>query len=142
MSHIGDFLKSIFFSLGMLVFTKWSENKDLKTPLKKPQYGHCVKSIFVYSRKACFLLGWSSNIISRLICPKSNWDEIFLIFDQNFWPFEKMPVCPMCKIDIFLSRKACFLSRWSANISSRPILSKNKQREKFQFLTKIMVWSL
>ena len=104
------------------------------TPLKKSQHGHCVKSIFVWSRKACFLLGWSSNIISRLICPKSHWDEFFTIFEQNhgLTPL----TCPLCKIDIFSSREVCFLTGWSKNIISRPILSKNKQRGNFDFWSK------
>ena len=104
------------------------------TPLKKSQHGHCVKSIFVWSRKACFLLGWSSNIISRLICPKSHWDEFFPIFEQNH---RLTPLtCPLCKIDIFSSREVCFLTGWSKNIISRPILSKNKQRGSFDFWSK------
>ena len=114
-------------------FPIFDQNHGL-TRLKKSQYGHCVKSIFVWSRKACFLLGWSSNIISRLICPKSRWDEFFTIFEQNHGLTPS--ICPLYKIDIFSSRKDCFLTGWSTNIISRPILSKNKQRGNFDIWSK------
>ena len=55
---------------------------------------------------------------------------------SNFWtkswvnPFETIPICPLCKIDIFSSRKAFFLSGWSANIIWRPIFVQKQSKRK------------
>ena len=47
------FLLPVFPYLKMK-FSILDQNHGL-TPLKKSQYGHCLKSIFLWSRAACFL---------------------------------------------------------------------------------------
>ena len=66
--------------------------------------------------------------------------KIFPIFEQNhgLTPLKQSQYVHCVKSIFFSSRKALFLTGWSANIISRPSLSKNNQRGKFQFLTKIM----
>ena len=108
-----------------------------------PLWKRGVKSIFVSSRRACFLLGWSSNIILRLICPKSHWDEIFSNFWTKSWvnQFETIPVCPLCKIDIFFVQEG-LLSNWMINKHYFKAHFVQKQaKRKLTFLTKIM-WNL
>ena len=61
------------------------------------------------------------------------------IFDQSqgLTPLKNICIGRLGKMVIFQSRYACFLTGLSANIISRPILLKTKQRGKFQFLTKV-----
>ena len=66
--------------------------------------------------------------------------KIISIFDQSdgLTPLRNICIGRLGKMHIFQSRKACFLTGLSANIISRPILLKTKQRGKFRFLTKVM----
>ena len=89
--------------------------------------------IFIFqSKQACFLTGWSANIISRPTLFKRKQSKKIPIVDQThgLTPFEKISIGRLGKILIFQSRQACFLSGWSGNIISRPILFKSKQRKK------------
>ena len=98
--------------------------------------------IFIFqSKQACFLTGWSANIISRPTLFKRKQSKKIPIVDQThgLTPFEKISIGRLGKLLIFKSRQACFLTGWSGNIISRPILLKSKQRKKFQFLTKVVV---
>ena len=65
---------------------------------------------------ACFPTRWSLNIFSGPFCPKVK--RKFLIFDWN---------------EYFYSLGRRFCTKWSSNIISRHILSRNKQREPFHF---------
>ena len=64
--------------------------------------------------------------------------KMFPIFEQNLGltPLKQFQYVHCVKSISFSSRKVCFLTGWSKNIISRPILSKNKRRGNYDFWPK------
>ena len=70
---------------------------------------------------------------------KNNTNEKFPILNQThpLTPLKKSNMATMYN-EYFYSLGRPFCSKWSSNIIPRPVLSRNKQRGHFLFLTKIM----
>ena len=96
-------------------------------------YGNYLKLIFLWSRRACVLLDDHQTLFLGLICPNAKKWKISN-FGPNSWPLKNTNVATMWN-EYFYSLGRLFCAKWSSNIISRPILSRNKQREHFNFLT-------
>ena len=82
--------QSPFCSIGLVPL----ENSSLVT----------VNSIYLYFRRACFLTGWSSNIISKFNLCENKQMGLFATFDDRHgFPFGKISIWRLCKIHIFFS---------------------------------------
>ena len=95
------------------------------SPLQKCQFWLLFKSMFILSRKACFLTRTSPNTFSRCILHKTK-------RSQNFQFSTKTMDLPLCKNAnfvgfsnrcFFLFRKACLLYKTSKIVFSRSIFT-------------------
>ena len=96
---------------------------------KKPMW-RLWKIIFLQSRRACFLPQRSSKHYFQAHFVQEQTKRKFSFFDQNHGLIllKKIPILLLCKIRFLWSRRACFLTRWSWDIISRPILLKTKRK--------------
>ena len=89
------------------------------SPLKKCQFCLLFKSMFIMSKKACFLTRTSPNTFSVCILHKTK-------RSQNFKFLTKTMECQFCgflKPMFFLFRKTCFLYKTSKIVFSRFIFT-------------------
>ena len=85
------------------------------SPLQKCPFCLLFKSMFILSRKACFLTRTSPNTFSRCIFAQNETRTKFQIFDHNhgLTPLEKCQFCGFLKPMVSLFRKAFLLYKRS-----------------------------
>ena len=95
------------------------------SPLQKCQFCLLFKSMFILSRKACFLTRTSPNTFSGCILHTIQTLAKFQIFDQNHGlsPLQKCQFCRFVKPMFSLFRKACLLYKTRKIVSSRLIFT-------------------
>ena len=98
----------------------FDQNHGLSS-LQKCQFCVLFKSMFILSRKACFLTRTSPNTFSGCILHKTKGSQQFPIFDENhgLTPLQKCQFCGFLKPMFFLFRKACLLYKTSKIVFSR-----------------------
>ena len=88
------------------------------SPLQKSQFCLLFKSMFILSRKACFLTRTSPNTFSGCILRKAKRSKNFKFLTKTF---AKMPILWVFESDILLFRKTCLLCKTSKIVFSRCI---------------------
>ena len=98
----------------------FDQNHGLST-FQKCQFCLVFKSMFILSRKACFLTRTSPNTFSGCILHKTKRSQNFKFFAQNhgLTPLQKCQFCGFFKPMFFLFRKACLLYKTSKTVFSR-----------------------
>ena len=93
--------------------------------LQKCQFCLLFKSMFILSRKACFLTRTSPNTFSGCILHKTKRSQNLKFFAQNhgLTPLQKCQFCGFFKPMFFLFRKACLLYKTSKIVFSRFIVT-------------------
>ena len=95
------------------------------SPLQKCQFCLRFKSMFILSRKACFLTRTSPNTFSGCILDKTKRLQHFKFFDKNhgLTPLQNFQFCGFFKSMFLLFKKACFLYKTSKIVFSRFIFT-------------------
>ena len=93
--------------------------------LQKCQFSLLFKSMFILSRRACFLTRTSPNNFSGCILHKTKRSKKFQIFDQNhgLTPLQKCQFCGFLKPMFLLFGKGCLLYKTSKIVWSRFIFT-------------------
>ena len=102
----------------------FDQNHGLST-FQKCQFCLLFKSMFILSRKACFLTRTSRNTFSGCIFYKTKRSQNFKFFAQNhgLTPLQKCQFCEFLKPMFLLFRKACLLYKTSKILFSRFIFT-------------------
>ena len=102
----------------------FDQNHGLST-FQKCQFCLVFKSMFILSRKACFLTRTSPNTFSGCILHKTKRSQNLKFFAQNhgLTTFQKCQVCGFLKPMFLLFRKASLLYKTSKIVFSRFIFT-------------------
>ena len=95
------------------------------SPLQKCQFCLLFKSMFILSRKTCFLTRASPNTFSGCIFHKTKTFTKYQIFDQNhgLTPLQQCQFCTLLIPMFLLFRKTCLLYKTSKIVFSRFIFT-------------------
>ena len=93
------------------------------SPLQKCQFCLLFKSMFILSRKACFVTTTSPNTFSGCILHKTKRSQNFQFLTKILDPLQKCQFCGFLKPMFFLFRKACLLCKTSKIVFSRFIFT-------------------
>ena len=101
----------------------FDENYGL-SPLQKCQFCLLFKSIFILSKKACFLTRTSPNTFSGCILHKTKRSQNFKFLTKTIdYRLQKCQFCGFLKPMFLLFRKACLLYKTSKIVFSRFIFT-------------------
>ena len=93
-------------------------------PLQKCQFCLLFKSIFILSKKACFLTRTSPNTFSGCILHKTKRSQNFKFLTKTIdYCLQKCQFCGFLKPMFLLFRKACLLYKSSKIVFSRSIFT-------------------
>ena len=93
------------------------------SPLQKCQFCLLFKSMFILSKKACFVTTTSPNTFSGCIWHKTKRSQNFQFLTKTMDPLQKCQFCGFLKPMFFLFRTACLLYKTSKIVFSRFIFT-------------------